>query len=310
MRKRPARKCRPPRMPGIAGTRNGSPAPTRRTRSGETGMSSSLAGLRSSGSCAVSGAANWTMGCERTCGHSAATGLLSASSTSAAMPGVSGTAAMATNCGSSTTTGTCGGGRPASTTCPSMSPSGGSSALARGPSRDRASHCTDLSDWAASPVPGFGNRGSLLAVRPETTPGEARYLRALGQQLANRRDDHLWEDVAIRLVVMGLQRALDLLEVVRRELEGCFVWLVAPADRVIHPRLCRHLDMAAEQVCHRLLSAPVNEPVNRTDEARPVEDVQAARVDGVPGEQDPAVAVVEGDRRLVVPRRCETVKNA
>src|SRR5580698_8541199 len=39
--------------------------------------------------------------------------------------------------------GTCCGGRPASTTCPSMSPSGESLALARRLSRDRASQCVE-----------------------------------------------------------------------------------------------------------------------------------------------------------------------
>src|SRR5215469_7657769 len=67
--------------------------------------------------------------------------------------------------------------------------------------------------------------------------------------------------------------------------------------------------MAAEQVCYRPLRAPVGEPVDRPDEARPVEDVQAAWVDGVAGEQDPAIAVVVGDRRLVVPGSCEAVEN-
>jgi hypothetical protein len=38
------------------------------------------------------------------------------------------------------------------------------------------------------------------------------------------------------LEVVGLERALDLLEVVSGELEGWFVRLVAPPDRVIHAR--------------------------------------------------------------------------
>jgi hypothetical protein len=48
----------------------------------------------------------------------------------------------------------------------------------------------------------------------------------------------------------------------------------------------------------------------RAGEGRPVDDVQAARVDGVAGEQDPGIPVVEGDRRIVVPGRAEAVEHA
>ena len=49
--------------------------------------------------------------------------------------------------------------------------------------------------------------------------------------------------------------------------------------------------------------------VNRPDEARPVEDVQPTWVDGVAGEEDPAIAVVVGDGSLMVPRSCQAIEN-
>jgi hypothetical protein len=67
--------------------------------------------------------------------------------------------------------------------------------------------------------------------------------------------------------------------------------------------------MAAEQICHRPPRAPLDEPVNRPDEARPVEDVQPTWVDGVAGEKDPAIAVVVGDGSLMVPGSCQAIEN-
>src|SRR5580692_7145069 len=84
--------------------------------------------------------------------------------------------------------------------------------------------------------------------------GAARFGPADGS--ADWRDDDLRQDIAVRFEVVGLERVLDLREVVRRELEGWFVRLVAPADRVINSWRRSHLDMAADQVCHRSLRAP------------------------------------------------------
>src|SRR6478609_9514016 len=88
--------------------------------------------------------------------------------------------------------------------------------------------------------------------------GNARFGPADGS--ANWRDDDLRQDIAIPFEVVGCERVLDLREVVRRELEGWFVRLVAPAGRVINSWRCGHLDMAADQVCHRPVGAPVDEP--------------------------------------------------
>ena len=51
------------------------------------------------------------------------------------------------------------------------------------------------------------------------------------------------------------------------------------------------------------------EPVNRPDEARRVEDVQPAWIDGVAGEEDPAIAVVVGDGSLTRPGSCQAIEN-
>src|ERR1700753_645481 len=97
---------------------------------------------------------------------------------------------------------------------------------------------------------------------------------------ADWRDDDLRQDIAIPFEVVGSERVLDLREMVRPELEGWFIRLVAPADRVINSRRCGHLDMAADQVRHRPLGAPVDEPADRAHEGRPGEDIEAARVAG------------------------------
>src|SRR6266487_1117457 len=130
-------------MPGTPATPNEWPAPIPRTRCGGTGTSSSPAGPRSSSSCAGSGAGTSATRCARICGHSTATGSLSASNTSPMTRAASGTAAMATSCGSSTKTGSCGAGKPASTTFPSARPSGAFSAPGRRPNEGSRSRSAD-----------------------------------------------------------------------------------------------------------------------------------------------------------------------
>ena len=93
--------------------------------------------------------------------------------------------------------------------------------------------------------------------------GHARFGPADGS--ADWRDDDLRQDIAVRFEVVGCERFLDLREVVRSELEGRPVRLVAPACRVPNDLCCGHLDMAADQVCHRPLRAPAGEwPIERT----------------------------------------------
>src|SRR5215467_9146865 len=173
---------------------------------------------------------------------------------------------------------------------------------------------------ATATPPGLASMIGMVTSREPTRNNHQRcnpHTRAARQTrspafrgLVLRRDDHLGQDVPARLAVVGLERALELHEMGRCQLQGCLVRLIGPPDRIVHARRSAHLDVAAKQVAHRPPCAPVGEPVDRTCEGRPVADVQASRVDGVAGEQEPGVTVVVGDRRLVVPRCGEAVDNA
>jgi hypothetical protein len=70
-------------------------------------------------------------------------------------------------------------------------------------------------------VPPNGRRvprglGSLIPVNGVRHRSGSQWGTALGRPSAGRRNDHLRQNVTTRLEVVGLQRGLDLLEVLRR----------------------------------------------------------------------------------------------
>ena len=87
-----------------------------------------------------------------------------------------------------------------------------------------------------------------------------------------------------------------------RHLQRRLARLVQAAERVVPVRAAGHLDMAAKHVADRVGGRELGHPVQARDERGHVADVEAARIDGVAGEQEPRCRVVHGDRRVMVPR--------
>src|SRR5215470_436726 len=81
-----------------------------------------------------------------------------------------------------------------------------------------------------------------------------------------------------------------------RQLEYVLVRLELRTDRVVEERRSRLLDVRAEDVSDAKIAREVDQPPRALRERGRVSDVEAARVHGVAGQQDPSPPVVNGDR--------------
>ncbi len=116
-------------------------------------------------------------------------------------------------------------------------------------------------------------------------------------------DEEVAESVRARTVrdrVRGVPHRAKLGD---RHLRRRLIRLVQAAERVVPVRPAGHLDMAAEHVGNRMGARELGHPVQARGERGHVADVEAPRVDGVTGQQEPGRRVVHGDRRVMVPGR-------